>query len=501
MQELYNRRLDRLEEEEETDRARAQIGLQFLLVSNGSMDLTELGEIMTIHLSDAPGSNADLVFNPRRRLRLDDVEEIMGVFAWVLPDTQRIGLSHTSVREFLLSQTPRHAAFRLRLEETHALAAKAYLVYIHQIFEAQSELPSLTNADDWAVLTRDHPLLQCAAMNWPRHVVLSNHESQLQSQIRKFFSHDTGYLQAWVSLLRVVTDPSFYMPGRSAPRLSLLYHAVSHGLMDTVNWLLERGEDPNEVGGSYGGTILHAAAWTRRPRIAQTLLEHGANRETVDEFDRTAFDLALVQRDHETLYVMAKMGQIPATSGCYFLTLHMPRNPQKPGPNTSTGSYFGARPGSAALESDHSVTFWACCSCRCTNSATATSCKSCKAACCGNCVWREFITELGTTRPWYATLLESIQAGLIAPPPLLGEIFPTCPPNLRPPKIAPGQDQGIESGDRRGPRRRGLWRLGRRRRYSSSSDEDISGLLGSRFTLSDISFPRGGPDLANLGLD
>jgi len=83
-----------------------------------------------------------------------------------------------------------------------------------------------------------------------------------------------------------------------------LYFASSFGLIDVVKHLLENGVEVDAIGGSFGGTALHAASWRDHPEIVRTLLEAGADTLIEDVNDMTAYDLTQYTRNKKLIDVL-----------------------------------------------------------------------------------------------------------------------------------------------------------------------------------------------------
>jgi len=71
--------------------------------------------------------------------------------------------------------------------------------------------------------------------------------------------------------------------------MSALYTAIVNGQADVVRNLLERGENPNQNGGTYNEPLLAIAVSNQQTECVRLLLEHGANVE-VKLWDMGGFD-------------------------------------------------------------------------------------------------------------------------------------------------------------------------------------------------------------------
>ena len=297
LEELYNERLPRDPE----DRYRFLWALKFLLAAPSPLQLTELAETTIIQCNAADGVHDSTLLTARpdsasRLFENTDILEILGPFARFEDQTGVVSIAHSSVRTFFLESKVVDSWFRLSPEMLHADVAFACLIYLTNVLRtSEAHGCTTTNfAQDYHVLVEEHPLLTYCAQYWPLHVVQSKDERSMLPLIRLYFTPEPTLLfSQWLRLLRQTSSTSYYVPGRWASHDNVTYHAISHGLVHTTETLLDAGVEINSVGGSWGGTLLHAACWTERPEILRCLLSRGVDYATEDQNEDTAYDLLL----------------------------------------------------------------------------------------------------------------------------------------------------------------------------------------------------------------
>lgn len=95
--------------------------------------------------------------------------------------------------------------------------------------------------------------------------------------------------------------------GREESRAAPLLIAVTGGLTETAQALLDHGADPNSRN-RHQVTPLMAAAYRGHPRLARLLLDRGADLGAVNQDGNTALLMAVFRRHPEVVRLLAERG-------------------------------------------------------------------------------------------------------------------------------------------------------------------------------------------------
>ena len=93
----------------------------------------------------------------------------------------------------------------------------------------------------------------------------------------------------------------------STPFGTWLHVAASAGKLDMVKHLIQRGLDPNAIGGTFRGGVLNAAASAGHADVADFLLAHGALLD-VSEPEKNPLFGAILAGNKEIVVLLLKAG-------------------------------------------------------------------------------------------------------------------------------------------------------------------------------------------------
>jgi hypothetical protein len=265
------------------------------------MKITEIHEAIAIESETGEVDDENRLSSP------DDVLALCRSLVTVSGGST-LRISHLSVRDFLLSDTvqndPSIAAFFLTPIASHTQMAQDCLTYL--CFDDMTQGPSRSR-NAYAQRVARFPLLRYAAIYWPYHVKRSRGGSEALHDLALRFLLDRNRFMAWVQVLnaRHVDGWNGY-PKNATP----LYYAASFGLLRTVRALIEhpRGINLDARAGRFGGTALHAAVFREHPRVAQLLLQAGADANIPDNNGHYALHLATFSHYQNMIDLLLRHG-------------------------------------------------------------------------------------------------------------------------------------------------------------------------------------------------
>jgi len=217
-------------------------------------------------------------------------------------DSQILQFSHFSVEQFLtstrLAEDRNLSCYHIPLEPAHTILAEACLTVLCQ-----------DKVDDKRI--GGSPLSTYAAQHWFIHTQFGNVATQPQVQplVKDLFDANKPHFRGWIRLHDM--DMEGEQTARNSmdrlwqPTVTPLYYAVLCDLPSLVNYLIEeRPKDINFKGGSHR-TALHAAL-PKDLRIAELLLEHGADVDARDKSNWRPLEKVLDDDHIEALRLLTK---------------------------------------------------------------------------------------------------------------------------------------------------------------------------------------------------
>jgi hypothetical protein len=187
-----------------------------------------------------------------------------------------IRFSHFSVKEYLTSD--RLAAASADISQYHILPDPAHFTLAHACLgllcsDHCVKEGSDVNSDEEN--PKDIPLLQYAAEHWASHALVVNVTSGLKYAMETLFDPNKPYFLGWIRLL--TTSHGYRLQNSWSNSNPIpLYYAALCGFYDLVHLLIIKyPEQINHRGGRYGSPLV-AALSKKHVRIANFLVEHGA---------------------------------------------------------------------------------------------------------------------------------------------------------------------------------------------------------------------------------
>ena len=276
--------------------------LQCLTVAKRPLRVEELAEVLAYDLDGADGEIP--TFHGEWRWE-DQEQAVLSACSSLISivdsgDSRVVQFSHFSVKEFLtskrLAKRPA-AADGEDVSQYHILPESAHTTLTQVCLGVLLRLDDQSDKES----AKKIPLAEYAAEHWDSHAQMENVTSHVGHAMETLFDSDKPYFSAWLRIycvdplggsrrggLRLV--PEHYkrvtrrISGRNLRRVegrpvyaNPLYYAALYGIHDLVEQLAIK--DPQHVN-AFGGDLdfpLLAALWNKHLRVAQLLVEHGAN--------------------------------------------------------------------------------------------------------------------------------------------------------------------------------------------------------------------------------
>lgn len=254
----------------------AKLTLFWLCFSLRPMKFSELCEAVIIPETDV------VITDDMRLLRPEALLRICGSLISYDTVTTRVILAHSSVRQYLTSQTTSASdvsEFYFDEATADTKIALRCLNYLNlPVFRSGycSSYQSLTQR------FKDWPLLPYIADLLFDHLSYINLEGSIKTILLRFFETHSqprgGNFGAWVQA---------FTPGanENIETSTPLYYASRFGLLRLVKMILalEGTKNLEAPGGVYGSTPLHVATWKGRTNVVRELLKAGANAREVNQ--------------------------------------------------------------------------------------------------------------------------------------------------------------------------------------------------------------------------
>ncbi|KAJ5612966.1 hypothetical protein N7510_006160 [Penicillium lagena] len=215
-------------------------------------------------------------------------------------------LAHASIKDFLTSEwitSSNVKYFSLDPTTADQTIMRQCLAYLCLENFRSGATPSFYTIE---ARERDHPFLEYAAQFWATHGLSCEFEGHDRELVNRLFDSkrlpNRGNFGVWVQTL--VKDVSFESIQSTEP----LYYAASFGLVPVVKAILASDPelDINARGGRFGSTPLFVACWRSNYKVAQLLLEAGADPKLVDSSGWTVFSLAKMPQFQDLQAILPK---------------------------------------------------------------------------------------------------------------------------------------------------------------------------------------------------
>ena len=265
--------------------------LQCLALAVRPLRVSDLAVLLAFDFDTTPGG----IPKYRAVLRLDDQTQAVlstcSSLVTVIDDNQYgqiVLLSHFSVKEFLISNRLKFSLgvlsqYHICLGSAHTLLTRACLgILLH--FDDHINKESVTG----------FPLAEYAARHWFEHAQFEDVASRVKEGMTTLFDSDQPYFAGWVGLYDI-DSPKFYewdLSAEISPDLNPnpLYYAVLCGFYDMVEYLaIKNPQHVHALSGQYSFPLL-AALGEGHVKVAELLLQHGAD---VDAREKTGTTVLL----------------------------------------------------------------------------------------------------------------------------------------------------------------------------------------------------------------
>jgi hypothetical protein len=271
LDQTYDRILSRINEEHSEYAIRI---LQWLTFSARPLSVKEVAEVVAINVTRDPAFDRDEALeDPLEALNICSslvtitTIEAEGIFR---PAQQIISLAHYSVQEYLVSDRIKQGSakqYSMQEVECHSAITQGSLKYLIQIQQPLSRKTLEKSA-----------LARYSAEFWNSHLQKTGGKIEQVSQLAMSLQaiEEPAYL-TWIQLYD--PDRPWRKPdlGKNVTDVAApLYYAAQLGLSTITKLLLDRGDDVNVQGGSYGNA-LQAASEGGYEQVVKMLLDKGAD--------------------------------------------------------------------------------------------------------------------------------------------------------------------------------------------------------------------------------
>ena len=263
LDETYERILNGIPEE---NRNHAQRLLQCLTVAMRPLRVDELAEILAFEFDAIEGELP--TFNADWRSK-DQEQEVLSACSSLITivdayNGRVVQFSHFSVKEYLTSD--RLASSSEDISSYHIFSDAAHKTL------AQASLGVLLRLDDHVDIesARRIPLANYAGEYWGFHVVVGNVSPHVMGTMKTLFDPEKPHFAAWVRIHDI--DHNRYR-NTATP----LYYSALCGLYDLIEHLVKKhSQHVNAIGGEDDFPLV-AALHGGHIRVAELLLQHGAD--------------------------------------------------------------------------------------------------------------------------------------------------------------------------------------------------------------------------------
>ncbi|KAH9172800.1 hypothetical protein EDB89DRAFT_862511 [Lactarius sanguifluus] len=259
-----------------TNRSHVQRLLQFLTVARRSLLVDEVVMVLTIDVDAIEGEVSTLDADSRSE---DQEQELLSACPSLITIVDSHGsrvvqFSHFSVKEFLTSDRLSASSedisrYHILPDDAHTALARAFLGVLLRL-DNRADSPNANNI----------PLAEYAAKHWFSHAQVGSVSSRVMDKMKTLFDPDKPHFAAWVQIYDLENpawNPVSLGPRPASEIPNPLYYSALCGFYDLVEHLVRKHpQHVNTIGGSHGLPIA-AALCEGHIRIAELLLQHGAN--------------------------------------------------------------------------------------------------------------------------------------------------------------------------------------------------------------------------------
>ena len=249
--------------------------LQCLAVAVRPLRVEELAEMLALDWDATEGEVPKLNVEWRSDSSEDQEQELLSTCPSLITivnsgDSRVIQFSHFSVKEFLTSN--RLSTSREDISCYYILSEAAHMTITRASLGVLLSLDDLVNRG-YAMST---PLSEYAAEYWVSHARVGSISSHVMDTIRTLFDPDKPHFTAWLQIYDI-DRPRRWDCARKDLLAKPLYYSVLCGFYDLVEHLVKKhSQHINTFGGEHDYPLV-AALQGGHIRIADLLLQHGAN--------------------------------------------------------------------------------------------------------------------------------------------------------------------------------------------------------------------------------
>jgi len=258
--------------------------LQCLTVAIRPLRVEELAEVLAIDFDAAncggiPKSNPNWRWSNQHQAVLSTCSSLIAIVDD--GDSQVVQFSHFSVKEFLTSD--RLACLSGDVSQYHVDLSPAHTIL------AQACLGVLLPLDEHVMKdnAQDIPLAEYAARFWVEHAQFEDVSSRIRDVMEYFFDADRPHWAAWLRLQNIDTYWDGFEPKKGMLDGVPLYYAAHCGFYDSTEHLVIKNPENVNVEGGRLVAPLVAALRGGHFKVAELLLEHGANIDVRSEWGFT----------------------------------------------------------------------------------------------------------------------------------------------------------------------------------------------------------------------
>jgi ankyrin repeat protein len=246
---------------------------QCITVASRPLRVEELAEFLAFDLERNLDQRGDPRFDADWRPE-DSSDAVLSTCSSLITvvnvgDTTVVQFSHFSVKEFLTSHRiarGRVSRYHIPLEPAHLTIARACLTVLLHLDDSVNK-----------ATTKNFPLAFYAARYWIDHAKVGNVSLHTRDAIRQVFDPTRPYFSAWAWLECYDKTRGSIPEKQTTPRYPPLHRAALDDLDDVAGWLItSRSQDPDEHD-RYNTTPFYYASSRGNLKVAQLLIEHGAD--------------------------------------------------------------------------------------------------------------------------------------------------------------------------------------------------------------------------------
>ena len=264
---------------DKTKREYAYRLFQCLVVSIRPLRVEELAEVLAVLLDTEEHSEYHADWRPE-----DSQQSVLSTCSSLITianvdGSSVVQFSHFSVKEFLMSS-------RLAKAGEH-LSRYYILLHSSHIVIARASLRVLLSFGDKVDKTviENHPLALYASRYWVDHAKFEGVASCIQDLMEQLFDREKPYFETWLWLYDVDRPWEGHMATArpNKPKAAPLYYASLCGFRNLVKYLATAHPEDFNAGGGCHDTALHAAIAKREVETVLELLQHGGDKDKLDD--------------------------------------------------------------------------------------------------------------------------------------------------------------------------------------------------------------------------